>query len=185
MLKVYRSCYAHPGRRRRRGAPVRPRARPQRTRVCSRPRRRRRGGARFPAHLRVRGGHHRLEDAEGLGARRRPRVEGQALGVASLDAHGAGHASRTGSWASTKAPTTTWSSRSTSGSCWPGCVPSSAGPPTLQPPKLVVGDIEFDPSTRKVRAGPAEPLLTATELAILELLDATLAYGGPPAAPSR
>ncbi len=43
-------------------------------------------------------------------------------------------------------------------------------PPTLQPPKLVVGDIEFDPSTRKVRTGPAEPLLTATELAILELL---------------
>ena len=40
----------------------------------------------------------------------------------------------------------------------------------LQATKLVVGDIEYDPSTREVRAGPQQPILTATELGILELL---------------
>jgi two-component system copper resistance phosphate regulon response regulator CusR len=37
-------------------------------------------------------------------------------------------------------------------------------------PRLVVGDVVLDPSTRQVRAGDAEPALTATELGILELL---------------
>jgi two-component system copper resistance phosphate regulon response regulator CusR len=37
-------------------------------------------------------------------------------------------------------------------------------------PRLVVGDVVLDPSTRQVRAGAAEPALTATELGILELL---------------
>jgi len=42
--------------------------------------------------------------------------------------------------------------------------------PALQGTKLVVGDLEYDPSTREVRAGLRQPLLTGTELAILELL---------------
>lgn len=42
--------------------------------------------------------------------------------------------------------------------------------PVLQPTKIVIGDVEYDPSTREVRAGSQQPLLTATELAILELL---------------
>jgi two-component system, OmpR family, response regulator len=42
--------------------------------------------------------------------------------------------------------------------------------PTLQATRLVVGDIEYDPATRTVRAGLHEPVLTVTELAILELL---------------
>ena len=43
-------------------------------------------------------------------------------------------------------------------------------PAALVSPKLVLGDLVFDPATREVRAGPATPALTATELAILELL---------------
>jgi two-component system, OmpR family, response regulator len=42
--------------------------------------------------------------------------------------------------------------------------------PALQPTRLVVGDIEYDPATRSVHAGPEQPALTVTELAILELL---------------
>jgi DNA-binding response OmpR family regulator len=42
--------------------------------------------------------------------------------------------------------------------------------PALQPTRLVVGDIEFDPATREVWAGGEAPNLTATEMAILELL---------------
>lgn len=40
----------------------------------------------------------------------------------------------------------------------------------LQPTKLTVGDVEYDPATRQVRAGDQRPALTPTELAILELL---------------
>jgi DNA-binding response OmpR family regulator len=43
-------------------------------------------------------------------------------------------------------------------------------PAALVAPKLVLGDLVFDPATREVRAGTATPALTATELAILELL---------------
>jgi DNA-binding response OmpR family regulator len=42
--------------------------------------------------------------------------------------------------------------------------------PVLQGPKLVIGDLVFDPATREVQAGGTEPALTVTELAILELL---------------
>ena len=42
--------------------------------------------------------------------------------------------------------------------------------PALQPTRLVVGDIEYDPATRVLRAGEQRPVLTVTELAILELL---------------
>jgi DNA-binding response OmpR family regulator len=43
-------------------------------------------------------------------------------------------------------------------------------PAALAGPKLVVGDVTLDPATRVVHVGTAEPTLTATELAILELL---------------
>ena len=43
-------------------------------------------------------------------------------------------------------------------------------PAALQPACLVVGDIQYDPATREVRAGQSSPVLTATELSILELL---------------
>ena len=43
-------------------------------------------------------------------------------------------------------------------------------PPALAGPKLVVGDVILDPATRVVLVGGREPTLTATELAILELL---------------
>ncbi len=42
--------------------------------------------------------------------------------------------------------------------------------PGLLPPTLVVGDVEYDPATRTVRVGQVSQVLTATELAILELL---------------
>jgi len=43
-------------------------------------------------------------------------------------------------------------------------------PPTVQQPELVVGDLRFDPATRKVLVGGNQPVLTATEYGILELL---------------
>jgi DNA-binding response OmpR family regulator len=43
-------------------------------------------------------------------------------------------------------------------------------PQTVQPPELVVGDLRFDPATRKVIVGGHQPVLTATEYGILELL---------------
>lgn len=42
--------------------------------------------------------------------------------------------------------------------------------PTTLGPVLQVGDVVLDPATRQVRAGSEEVVLTATELAILELL---------------
>jgi DNA-binding response OmpR family regulator len=42
--------------------------------------------------------------------------------------------------------------------------------PALQSPRLVVGDLEYEPSTREVRIGSMQPALTATELSILEIL---------------
>ncbi len=43
-------------------------------------------------------------------------------------------------------------------------------PPSAVGPILRVGDVELDPASRTVRLGDQEPALTATELAILELL---------------
>jgi two-component system, OmpR family, response regulator len=43
-------------------------------------------------------------------------------------------------------------------------------PPSLAGPRLVVGDLEFDPATREVKLGDERPVLTHTELAILEIL---------------
>jgi DNA-binding response OmpR family regulator len=43
-------------------------------------------------------------------------------------------------------------------------------PQTVQQPELVVGDLHFDPATRKVVVGGNQPVLTATEYGILELL---------------
>ncbi|MGD0320705.1 MAG: response regulator transcription factor [Acidimicrobiales bacterium] len=42
--------------------------------------------------------------------------------------------------------------------------------PALQSPRLVVGDLEYEPSTREVRIGSTQPTLTSTELSILEIL---------------
>jgi len=43
-------------------------------------------------------------------------------------------------------------------------------PASSQPPRLSVGDIVFDPASREVRVGTRAASLTATELAILEVL---------------
>jgi DNA-binding response OmpR family regulator len=43
-------------------------------------------------------------------------------------------------------------------------------PPAVQQPELAVGDLRFDPATREVRVGSNQPVLTATEFGILELL---------------
>jgi len=43
-------------------------------------------------------------------------------------------------------------------------------PPAVQRPELAVGDLRFDPATREVRVGSHQPVLTATEFGILELL---------------
>ena len=43
-------------------------------------------------------------------------------------------------------------------------------PTAVQQPELVVGDLRFDPATREVRVGGHQPVLTATEYDILELL---------------
>jgi two-component system OmpR family response regulator len=42
--------------------------------------------------------------------------------------------------------------------------------PALQSTRLVVGDVEYDPSSREVCIGSLHPALTATELSILEIL---------------
>lgn len=42
--------------------------------------------------------------------------------------------------------------------------------PSLQSPRLAIGNLEFDPATREVQIGPARPRLTGTELSILEIL---------------
>ena len=43
-------------------------------------------------------------------------------------------------------------------------------PPTVQAPQIVVGDLRFDPATRQVLVAGQQPVLTATEYGILELL---------------
>jgi len=43
-------------------------------------------------------------------------------------------------------------------------------PPAVHGPRMVVGNLVFDPATRDVRIGPKQPTLTATELSILEIL---------------
>ena len=43
-------------------------------------------------------------------------------------------------------------------------------PQAVQQPELVVGDLRFDPATRQVLVGGQQPVLTAIEFAILELL---------------
>jgi DNA-binding response OmpR family regulator len=43
-------------------------------------------------------------------------------------------------------------------------------PKALQATQLVVGDLRFDPVTREVQVGDKRPVLTATELSILEIL---------------
>jgi DNA-binding response OmpR family regulator len=43
-------------------------------------------------------------------------------------------------------------------------------PQMVQQPELVVGDLRFDPATRQVLVAGQEPVLTATEYGILELL---------------
>jgi two-component system, OmpR family, response regulator len=43
-------------------------------------------------------------------------------------------------------------------------------PPAVLQPELAVGDLRFDPATREVRVGSHQPVLTATEFGILELL---------------
>jgi DNA-binding response OmpR family regulator len=43
-------------------------------------------------------------------------------------------------------------------------------PLAVQPPELVVGDLRFDPATRQVLVAGHQPVLTATEYGILELL---------------
>jgi DNA-binding response OmpR family regulator len=43
-------------------------------------------------------------------------------------------------------------------------------PQAVQPPELIVGDLRFDPVLRKVLVAGHEPVLTATEYGILELL---------------
>jgi two-component system, OmpR family, response regulator len=43
-------------------------------------------------------------------------------------------------------------------------------PRVLQPPQLAVGDLRLDPATRDVQVGTRGATLTATELAILEML---------------
>ena len=43
-------------------------------------------------------------------------------------------------------------------------------PQTVQQPELIVGDLRFDPATRTVAVAGREPVLTATEYGILELL---------------
>ena len=41
---------------------------------------------------------------------------------------------------------------------------------SVQQPELAIGDLRFDPATREVRVGSHQPVLTATEFGILELL---------------
>jgi DNA-binding response OmpR family regulator len=43
-------------------------------------------------------------------------------------------------------------------------------PAAVQQPEIVVGDLRFDPATRQVLVGGQQPVLTATEYGILELL---------------
>ena len=72
--------------------------------------------------------------------------------------------------ASTRAPTTTSSSRSTSGSCWPACARSSDDPAAWTGPCSSAGQLRLDPVTRAVQAAGRDLALTGTEYRILEVL---------------
>jgi DNA-binding response OmpR family regulator len=43
-------------------------------------------------------------------------------------------------------------------------------PPSVHGPRIVIGNLVFDPATRDVHIGSKQPTLTATELSILEIL---------------
>jgi DNA-binding response OmpR family regulator len=43
-------------------------------------------------------------------------------------------------------------------------------PPVSQPPRMVIGELEFDPAAREVSISGRRPSLTSTELGILEIL---------------
>nr|WP_259401654.1 winged helix-turn-helix domain-containing protein [Microbispora sp. H13382] len=66
----------------------------------------------------------------------------------------------------TRAPTTTWSSRSTSPSWWPGCG-RWAGAETSTARCCGVGDLELDPVTHRAWRAGAELELTSREFALL------------------
>ena len=71
---------------------------------------------------------------------------------------------------STWAPTTTWSSRSRSSCCWPGCGRCSAGRGDRRPAVLQVGDLRLDPARHRVHRGDTEITLTPREFGVLEHL---------------
>ena len=77
--------------------------------------------------------------------------------------------SPTASWRWTPAPTTTWSSRSGSASCWPGSGPCCAGPGRAVS-VIRHGPLTVDLRTRKVTVAGEEIALTPKEFDILECL---------------
>ena len=70
------------------------------------------------------------------------------------------------------APTTTWSSRSASRSCWPGCTPCCAArpPDAGREGVLKVADLELDENSHEVTRAGVEVHLTATEFELLRYL---------------
>ena len=89
---------------------------------------------------------------------------------AGAHAHRQGRRVRRGRRASTSAPTTTWSSRSRSSSCWPACAPCSAAAVPRAPGVLQVGDLRLDPARHRVSRGDTEITLTPREFGVLEHL---------------
>ena len=82
-----------------------------------------------------------------------------------------GPRSPTGWPASTPAPTTTWSSRSPSRSCWPGCGRCCAAARRFGDDEVLrFADLSLDPATREVQRGDRRIELTRTEFLLLELL---------------
>ena len=68
-----------------------------------------------------------------------------------------------------RAPTTTWSSRSRSRCCWPGCE-RCCDVPTDAPAPVAVGDLRIDPGARRTWRGETEISLTARQFEVLEFL---------------
>ncbi len=99
-----------------------------------------------------------LPDVDGLEVCRRLRTDPtlapdrRRARAPGADADRPGHASTTGSSASTRAPTTTWSSRSPSPSWRPGSAPCCAATPAAPAPCCGSGELELD--TRALRGPP-------------------------------
>ena len=103
---------------------------------------------------------------DGLEVCRRLRAAGDRTPVLMLTAR---DASTTASRGSTRAPTTTSSSRSRCASCRRGCGRCCGAREEPGGPTLVYGDLVLDPDAREARRGERPIELSRTEFSLLQL----------------